>query len=69
MTKYRGVLMVPTVIEFESEGSPAHVTEQAKRIARGMGKCSSLKEDQTHYEPKLMEVCVMGEPDHPDLVA
>lgn len=58
MAKYRGVLMVPTVIEFDSEGSLKHVTEQAKRIADGMGRAESLKEDQAPYEPKLMEVCI-----------
>ena len=43
MAKYRGVLLVPTVIEFESDGSEKHVTEQALRVARGMGKADSLK--------------------------
>jgi len=50
--------MVPTVIEFESEGSLRHVTEQAKRIADGMGRAHSLKDNQAPYEPKLMEVCI-----------
>jgi len=55
--------MVPTVVEFESEGSLMHVTEQAKRIAEGMGRAESLKEDQAPYEPKLMEVCItQGKP-------
>lgn len=50
--------MVPTVIEFESEGSERHVTEQALRVARGMGKADSLKVSDP-YEPKLMEVCII----------
>lgn len=58
MAKYRGVLLVPTVIEFNSEGSLKHVTEQAKRIAEGMGRAESLKDGQAPYEPKLMEVCI-----------
>jgi hypothetical protein len=60
MTKYRGVLLVPTIIEFESEGSVEHVTEQAKRIARGMGCCGSLQDLERVYEPKVMEVCTVG---------
>jgi len=59
MAKWRGVLLVPTVIEFESEGSYRHVTEQALRVARGMGKADSLKDGQSPYEPKLMEVCII----------
>ena len=51
--------MVPTVIEFDSEGSMRHVTEQALRIARGMGKCESFKDEEMVYEPKLMEVCII----------
>lgn len=68
MAKWRGVLLVPTVIEFESEGSYEHITEQALRIARGMGKAASLKDEQPEYEPKLMEVCITeGEPPKPEL--
>lgn len=68
MAKWRGVLLVPTVIEFESEGSYKHVTEQARRIAGGMGRADSLKEGSDPYEPKLMEVCITeGEPPKPDL--
>jgi len=68
VAKYRGVLLVPTVIEFESEGSEKHVTEQALRIARGMGKTDSAKDPNMTYEPKLMEVCITsGEPPKPEL--
>jgi hypothetical protein len=68
MAKWGGVLMVPTVIEFESEGSYKHVTEQAKRVAQGMGRAPSLKIDQAPYEPKLMEVCITeGEPPKEEL--
>ena len=49
---------MPTVIEFESDGSEKHVTEQALRVARGMGKADSLKMPMP-YEPKLMEVCII----------
>jgi hypothetical protein len=56
MAKYRGVLMVPTVIEFESEGSETHVTEQARRICRGMGKATSACTPDFEYEPTLMEI-------------
>lgn len=63
--------MVPTVIEFESEGSMKHVTEQARRIAKGMGKCESRKDDQKDYEPKLLEVALESGklPEIPNLVA
>jgi len=37
-----------------------HVTERALRIARGMGKCESFKDEEMIYEPKLMEVCITG---------
>lgn len=56
MAKYRAVLMVPSIIEFESEGSEKHVTEQAHRVMRGMGKCESLCTDDHTYEPTLMEI-------------
>jgi hypothetical protein len=66
--KWRGVLMVPTVIEFESEGSVKHVEEQALNIARGMGKADSLKYEEKPYEPKLMELCITeGELPEPEL--
>ena len=59
---------MPTVIEFESEGSYRHITEQALRIARGMGKADSLKYAGKPYEPKLMEVCIVdGEPPKEEL--
>jgi len=68
MAKWRGVLLVPTVIEFDSDGSYKHVTEQALRVARGMGKANSMKDDQAPYEAKLMEVCITeGEPPHPEM--
>lgn len=68
MAEYRAVLMVPTVVEFESDGSYMHITEQAKRIADGMGRAKSLKDDQAPYEPKLMEVCITsGEPPKPEM--
>lgn len=71
MAKFRAVLLVPTVVEIESEGSWAHVTEQARRIARGMGKAESHKEGYAPYEPKLMEVSLEeGQaPDYPKIVA
>lgn len=56
MAKYRSVLMVPTIVEFESEGSMTHVSEQAKRIAKGLGKAESHKEGYGPYEPKVLEV-------------
>ena len=58
MAKYRGVLLVPTVIEFESSGSVTHVQEQARRIARGMGKCHSNIHKAHVFEPTLMEISV-----------
>lgn len=68
MAKWRAVLLVPTVVEFESEGSYKHITEQVRRIADGMGRAESLKDEQASYEPKLMEVCITGgKPPQPDL--
>lgn len=56
MAKYRAVIMVPQLAEFESEGSEMHVTEQARRICRGMGKAKSMCTDDFEYEPTLMEI-------------
>jgi len=69
MAKYRAVLLVPTIVEFESEGSVTHVTEQANRIARGMGKTYSIhpRQNSAPYEPKVLEcVIVEGDP-KPDM--
>lgn len=37
MNRYRAVIQVPTVVEFENPGTDRHVTEQVNRIAAGMG--------------------------------
>lgn len=55
MAKYRAVLMVPSIVEFESEGTVANVTEQANRIARGMGKAASAVRKHT-YTPTVIEI-------------
>ena len=58
-TKYRAVLLVPSIVEFENEGTDKHVTEQINRIAGGMGKCFSNhpRQPDTIYEAKVVE-CV-----------
>lgn len=41
MVKYRAVVMVPTVIEFEG-GPPSYASEQVRRMAKGMGHATSM---------------------------
>ena len=41
MIKYRAVVMVPTVIEFEG-GPPTYACEQVKRLAKSMGSATSI---------------------------
>lgn len=41
MIKYRAVVMVPTVIEFEG-GPPTYASEQVKRLAKSMGCATSM---------------------------
>lgn len=65
MAKYRAVLLVPTIVEFENNGTQEHVSEQVKRIASGMGRTVSVHPRQkgAPYEPKILECCVVeGEP-------
>lgn len=59
MAKYRAVLMVPSVVEFENWGGERTVTEHVNRIAAGMGRCDSMHPTQAGviYEPKVIE-CV-----------
>lgn len=59
MSKYRAVLMVPTIVEFENPGSERQVTSQARGIARGMGKAKSEVRELI-YIPTVMEVCRQG---------
>lgn len=74
--KYRAVLLVPVVVEFENPGNHTHVTEQARRLAHGFGATRSIASDNDHlYQPTLMEVArVEGAPppapvDPDDLIA
>ena len=65
MAKFRAVLMVPSVIEFENGGTMQKATEQAKRIADGMGKAKPMhpRQHDVPYTPKLVElICTEGEP-------
>lgn len=66
VAKYRAVLMVPTVVEFENPGTQQHATSQVRRIASGMGKTKSEhpRQPDALYEPKVLECVVIdGEPD------
>ena len=69
MAKYRAVLLVPTVVEFENPGTERHVTDQVRRIADGMGKAKSYhpRQEGGTYLPKVIECVVTeGAPDmHP----
>lgn len=69
MAKYRAVLLVPTIVEFENEGSAHGVTEQVKRIASGMGRTNSIhpRQNGAPYEPKVMECVVVEGTTPPDL--
>jgi hypothetical protein len=54
MIKFRAVLMVPTVVEFENPvGSNDSVTDQANRIAKSRGKALSLIRDHTYVPSNL----------------
>lgn len=61
MTKYRAVLLVPSVVEFENEGTMEQVTEQVKRIAGGLGKAASMHPLRKIPEPyvPLVAECVV----------
>ena len=79
MAKYRAVFLVPSIVEFECDGTQLEAGEQAKDIANGMGKAKSLYPRQVDgpnevYEPKVLEVVVTEgkpspEPDLRDAVA
>lgn len=66
MAKYRAVLMVPTVVEFENPGTQQHASDQVKRIASGFGRTKSVhpRQPETIYEPKVLEcVVIEGDPE------
>jgi len=63
MAKYRAVLLVPSIVEFECNGTQDDASKQAKEIADGMGKAKSLHPKQIDtvnaiYGPKVLEVIV-----------
>ena len=68
MTKYRAVLMVPSVVEFENDGPMTNVTEQVKCIADGLGKAVSKFpfHKEAPYAPMVLE-CVVVEGTPPDV--
>ena len=49
--KYRAIVMVPQIIEFENSGSSEHVTKQAKAMISSFQKTVIGEET---YEAKLM---------------
>ena len=72
MAKYRAVLLVPSIVEFENPGTQEQASEQVKRIADSMGKTASIhpRQNGAPYEPKVLECCVVEgtpKPTKPDL--
>ncbi len=69
MNKYRAVILVPTVVDFENGGSDDYVTLQARRIAAGMGVAVSNhpRRHGDKYEPVLLE-CVKVDGPHVSLI-
>lgn len=60
MAKYRAVLLVPSIVEFECEGTEAEASKRAEDIASGMGKTNSIhpRQEGEPYIPKVLEVVV-----------
>lgn len=71
MAKYRAVLLVPLIVEFECDGTQVEAGKRAKEIADGMGKTQSIhpRQEGQPYTPKVLEVVVTeGKPSpEPDL--
>ena len=69
MDKYRAVLLVPSIVEFECDGTQYEASEQALEIAGGMGKTNSIHPRQKGepYVPKVLEVVVTEGKPKPDL--
>ena len=72
MAKYRAVLLVPSIVEFECSGTQDEASEQAKEIAGGMGKANSIHPKQIDtpneiYTPKVMECVVVEGVPKPDI--
>ena len=71
MAKYRAILLVPSIVEIECDGTVEEATKQVRDIADGMGRAFSFHPKQhdtpnAWYEPKLIEcVCVAGTPKPP----
>lgn len=59
--KYRGIVMVPRIIEFENPGSQVHVENQAASMLNSFQKVSIGEEV---YEPKIMGIYPVS-PDKP----
>lgn len=51
--KYRGIVMVPQIIEFENPGSQAHVENQAAAMLNSFQKVTIGEEV---YEAKIMGI-------------
>ncbi len=65
MAKYRAVLLVPSIVEFECEGTEAEASKRAQEIAGGMGKTKSIhpRQKDEPYIPKVLEVVITeGQP-------
>ena len=69
MAKYRAVLLVPSIVEFECDGTQDEASGRAKEIADGMGKTNSIHPRQKGepYVPKVLEVVVTEGKPKPDL--
>lgn len=60
MNRYRAVVMVPTVVEFDNPGSMDHVTSQARRLTNQFDKVATLCSKPAPYEPTLAEVAIIS---------
>lgn len=69
MARYRAVLLVPSIVEFECNGTQYEASEQAKEIADGMGKTNSIHPRQKGepYTPKVLECVITDGKPNPDL--
>ena len=69
MAKYRAVFLVPSIVEFECDGTISEASDCAKDLADGMGKASSLHPQRADelYVPKVLEVVVTDGSPKPEL--
>lgn len=66
MNRYRAIVQVPTIVEFDNPGTMKHVTDQIEKIAAGMPSVNSAHPRQmgVPYVSKVLE-CVRLEQKEP----